>query len=262
MGQEVIESAVWPYWLLIGVLAISTTVLLVKYWQEKKQIDRLKSKAAEYDKVKEERDKYFGIASKLQPAAQMIIQLRNGIVEAADSSKPLKRTVELLKEVVGNSETKVALDSLADSANDAGLALKNMDNVALLQKEIKAFLDEYLQRQEPPVDIPTQRTNRSRFIALAMMTIDVVESIDNPEASPDRQGLNVGLMRGELLPEDVVSRAEQVDELSRSASSPWARALQSAMRTGIDLDKDQLYLLRGKLFRGYHYPLTENNSEE
>ena len=71
-----------------------------------------------------------------------------------------------------------------------------------------------------------------------MMALDVVDSIDNPNATDDRQGVNVRLLTGKLLPEEAAAEAREVNDVLHDSSYKWARALQTALRYGVDLDAE------------------------
>ena len=141
------------------------------------------------------------------------------------------------------------MQRLADRAADTDLIFSYMDRIKSLQRLIHDFFDD-LQQQEPPGDVPAQRRNRTAFVALAMMVLDVVDSIDNPNATDDRQGINVRLLTGKLLPEEAATEAREVNDTLQDSSYKWARALQTALRYGVDLDTEKLLILRGWRFKG------------
>lgn len=251
MVQQTETTILWPYLLAIGFLTIALLALAVWLWILKRQNQLMQIKVNAYEEMRQKCETYKKLAVELKPATDMVNGLRYDLNEAIKTDRPLTQVAKYLQERIGNSSTKTALDRIAFLSSDADLALKNLTLIKQLQQKISAFIDGDLQQQEPPGDQFTQRANRSKFISLAMMAFDVVESIDNPLASTKRQGINVKLMTGELLPEEARLQAEMTNEVLRNQSSPWARALQSALRTGMDLDTDQILLMRGQLFQAY-----------
>ena len=264
---------VWPLWVIIILLLIAVAVLLWKQLRSSiveegngKNTDRSSSPAlaAETTQLqntcnyyKEEAERYKALLDTFKNAATQYVKVREGLASLTDSPKPFADVIRLLKENniypagMRADEGEALLQQLADRAADTDLLFSYMDRIKKMQHLVHDFFDD-LQRQEPPGDVPTQRRNRTAFVALAMMALDVVDSIDNPNATDDRQGINVRLLTGELLPEEAATEAREVNDTLHDSSYKWARALQTALRYGIDLDTEKLLILRGWRFKGHH----------
>lgn len=204
---------------------------------------------------KEEAERYKALLDTFKSAATQYVKMREGLSSLTNSDKPFADVVRLLQENniypsgMTAEEGDTLLRHLADRAADTDLIFSYMDRIKNMQRLVHNFFDE-LQRQEPPGDVPTQRRNRTAFVALSMMALDVIDSIDNPNATDDRQGINVRLLTGKLLPEEAVAEAHEVNDALNDSSYKWARALQTALRYGVDLDTDKLLILRGWRFKG------------
>ena len=204
---------------------------------------------------KEEAARYKALLDTFKSAATQYVKMREGMVALADSDKPFADVVRLLQENsiypsgMSTEQGEALLQHLANRAADTDLIFSYMDRIKSMQRLVYDFFDD-LQRQEPPGDVPTQRRNRSAFVALAMMALDVVDSIDNPNATDDRQGINVRLLTGKLLPEEAAGEAREVNDAVSDSSYKWARALQTALRYGVDLDAERIFILRGWRFKG------------
>lgn len=243
--------SLWPYLLIIVVLFVAVLVLAVCLRSMIRQNQKLQKQADDYEKMRQKCETYKTLARDMRPATDIVNGMRRDLVEAVKAESPLSYVADKLLIRIKNSDTTKSLDFISNKAADAELAIRDKIVIKQLQKKIGDLIDGDLQQQEPPGDTAIQRTNRGKFIAMAMMAFDVVESIDNPNASENWQGLNVKLMTGELLPEEVREQAEKTHETLRNQSETWARTLQSALRTGVDLNEDQLLLMRGHLFKGY-----------
>ena len=261
-------STVWPLWMAIVLLLAIVAFLLWRLRSDRSGRNKADSSAAathlpasselqnSCNYYKEESERYRALLDTFKSAATQYVKMREGLVTLTDSPKPFADIVRLLKENsiypsgMSTEEGEAMLQHLADRAADTDLIFSYMDRIKKMQHLVHDFFDN-LQRQEPPGDVPTQRHNRTAFVALAMMALDVIDSIDNPNATDDRQGINVRLLTGELLPEEAAAEARQVNDVLHDSSYKWARALQTALRHGVDLDTEILLILRGWRFKGY-----------
>ena len=261
---------VWPLWVVIILLLAVVAFLLWKQLRSSivqettkpdtsknittPEITQLQNTCNYY---KEESERYKALLDTFKSAATQYVKMREGLASLTDSDKPFADVIHLLQKNniypsgINADEGATLLQRLADRAADTDLIFSYMERIKNMQRLIHDFFDE-LQRQEPPGDVPTQRHNRTVFMALAMMSLDVVDSIDNPNATDDRQGINVRLLTGKLLPEEAAAEAREVNDALHDSSYKWARALQAALRYGVDLDTEKLLILRGWRFKGYH----------
>ena len=261
---------VWPLWMAI-VLLLAVVVFLL--WRlrsvrsnETSGVTNNNANTPPVDAVsvqlqnacnyyKEEAERYKALLDTFKSAATQYVRMREGLADLTDSDKPFADVVRLLQENsiypsgMSAEDGEMFMQRLADRAADTDLIFSYMDRIKSLQRLIHDFFDD-LQQQEPPGDVPAQRRNRTAFVALAMMVLDVVDSIDNPNATDDRQGINVRLLTGKLLPEEAATEAREVNDTLQDSSYKWARALQTALRYGVDLDTEKLLILRGWRFKG------------
>lgn len=262
---------IWPLWVVIILLLAAVAFLL---WRMRNLRSNEVPRAADNNAhnnpattaetaqlqnacnyYKEEAERYKALLDTFKSAATQYVKMREGLSSLTNSDKPFADVVRLLQENniypsgMTAEEGDTLLRHLADRAADTDLIFSYMDRIKNMQRLVHNFFDE-LQRQEPPGDVPTQRRNRTAFVALSMMALDVIDSIDNPNATDDRQGINVRLLTGKLLPEEAVAEAHEVNDALNDSSYKWARALQTALRYGVDLDTDKLLILRGWRFKG------------
>ena len=266
---------VWPLWVIIILLFAAVVFLLWRQLRRsiveqtvpsdspKNSTTAASAATAEMAQLqnacnyyKEEAERYKALLDTFKSAATQYVKMREGLAGLTDSDKPFADVIRLLQENniypsgMSAEEGETLLQHLANRAADTDLIFSYMERIKNMQRLIRDFFDD-LQRQEPPGDVPTQRRNRTAFVALAMMALDVVDSIDNPNATDDRQGVNVRLLTGKLLPEEAAAEAREVNDVLHDSSYKWARALQTALRYGVDLDAEKLFILRGWRFKGY-----------
>ena len=253
-----------PMWLFLCITIVLIVALAVMLWKNAQLNRQLNDTPA--SPTDDEIRRYRQQINTYKPAAAQYAHLKEGLSGAVGSSNPLLAIIRLLKEQriypqgMTDEDSEALLERLTYKITDADLAFHNLELIKALQDRIQAFVDN-LEAQEPEGNADVLRQRCSEFIALAMMTIDVVDSIDNPNASTDRQGLNVDLMTGKLSGEEVVERAREVITEVEDSSYKWARALQIAIRQGMDLDNEHLYLMQGWRFSGHQQSVTPKQQE-
>ena len=126
MDKLFINTEFWPIWVVTGLMICIIIFLSIRLWLTIQQNVELQEKADAAKKTEKERNTYQQIARDMQPAADLVNDLRKGIIEAAKEDRPMVSTVELLQKFLSTSYTKDALHILANHAHDSEIDLKSI----------------------------------------------------------------------------------------------------------------------------------------
>ena len=264
MNNQIVESTpIWPYILIITILILVLAWFVWQYWVLKQSMVPEKEKElASNNKVQKLREqlKENEIAfNKLNPIVERYVTLREGMDEVA--AKPtVRERLEALHTLMEQAKVwdkkyteEDGLTLLGQIFNEAEAlteeAQEAMPTIKLIQRKIQQF---YGVLRIVDLDEATERQIRSNFLELAMMMMDVLESINNPNYIEALQGINIKLLKEQISIDEAVGMTSPVTYLDIE-TSPWAQKLLKSIGKWAGTIQQPLieqrpYLLNGMRF--------------
>lgn len=260
MPNQILDTTpIWPFIVIIVSLAAALAWFAWQYWM---LLQRTSLKIAEepkgnvkVNKLEAQLKNYEKAFNKLNPIVERFVILRDGMKDVAE--KPLaKDKIEALQSLMG----KVKLWDKSLSDEDGKAMLANIFDVSKelatseatihgVHKKIQQF---YGLLRKVDLDEVTERQIRSDFLELAMLMMDVLESINNPNYNEGTHGINVKLVKEEISLDEAVAMTSPVTYLDIE-TSPWAQKLfksieKWAMNNQQPLIEQRHYILNGQRF--------------
>lgn len=260
MPNQMIESTpIWPFIVTIVILAAALAWFVRQYWilthgtpspkvEEPKgnaKVKKLETQLKEYEKA----------FNKLNPTVERYIALRDGMKEVAEKTlakdklevlQALMVKVKLWDKNLSNEDGKAFLANIFDVAKELSAG---EETIHCMHKRIQQF---YVLLRTVDLDETTERQIRSEFLELAMLMMDVLESINNPNYNEGTHGINVKLVKEEISLDEALTMTSPVTYLDIE-TSPWAQKLfksieKWAMSNQQPLIEQRHYLLNGLRF--------------
>lgn len=260
MQNQIIDATpIWPFIVIIVSLAAALAWFAWQYWMLSRNIYLNKIEEpkgnAKVNKLEAQLKDYEKAFNKLNPIVERFVVLRDGMRDVAE--KPLaKDKLETLQALMGkvklwdknlsNEDGKMMLANIFDVAKELAIG---EDTIHGVHKKIQQF---YGLLRTVDLDEVTERQIRSEFLELAMLMMDVLESINNPNYNEGTHGINVKLVKEEISLDEAVAMTSPVTYLDIE-TSPWAQKLfksieKWAMNNQQPLIEQRHYILNGQRF--------------
>lgn len=259
MPNQILDTTpIWPFIVIIVSLAAALAWFAWQYWMLQRTSLKLTEEPkgnVKVNKLEAQLKNYEKAFNKLNPIVERFVVLRDGMKDVAE--KPLaKDKIEALQSLMG----KVKLWDKSLSDEDGKAMLSNIfdvskelatseDTIHGVHKKIQQF---YGLLRTVDLDEVTERQIRSDFLELAMLMMDVLESINNPNYNEGTHGINVKLAKEEISLDEAVAMTSPVTYLDIE-TSPWAQKLfksieKWAMNNQQPLIEQRHYILNGQRF--------------
>lgn len=263
MENPIVESTpIWPFvWALI-IFAVALAWFAWQYWMLRKKTchqDEEKPADVGIKSLKEKLKEYEKIFNKLNPVVERYVSLRDGIQGVVAIPRALDKLIALQELMVQaklwdkkltKEEGEKQLDHIFLDAKEFASA---EETILCIHKKIDQF---YGQLRIVDLDEATERKIRSDFLELAMLMMDVLESIKNPNYIEDHQGVNVRLLKEKISLDEAIAMTSPVTYLNIETSS-WAQKLFKSIEkwAGSSLHpqiEQRPYMLNGLRFEFNH----------
>lgn len=260
MSNQIIESTpIWPFIVVIVFLATALAWFVWKYWiltygtpppkveepQGNAKVKRLEAKLKDYEKA----------FNKLNPTVERFVALRDGMRDVAkktlakdklEALQLLMVKIKLWDKNLSNEDGKKMLANIFDVAKELAAGEEAIHGV---HKKILLF---YGLLRTVDLDESSERQIRSDFLELAMLMMDVLESINNPNYNEGTHGINVKLVKEEISLDEAVTMTSPVTYLDIE-TSPWAQKLFKSIEKWAKNNQQPLiehrhYILNGQRF--------------
>ena len=260
MQNQIIDATpIWPFIVVIVSLAAALAWLAWQYWMLSHNISLNKTEEpkgnVKVNKLEAQLKDYEKAFNKLNPIVERFVVLRDGMRDVAE--KPLaKDKLEALQTLMGkvklwdknlsNEDGKMMLANIFDVSKELATSEATIHGV---HKKIQQF---YGLLRTVDLDEVTERQIRSDFLELAMLMMDVFESINNPNYNEGTHGINVKLVKEEISLDEAVAMTSPVTYLDVE-TSPWAQKLFKSIEKWAMSNKQLLieqrhYILNGQRF--------------
>lgn len=264
MENQIIETTpVWPFLLVIIILAIALAWFAWRYWILRQETPLPKEKEpignVKIQKLKDQLKEYETVFNKLNPIVERFVTLRDGMKNIAEKQSAqekieslhyLMETVKLWDKELSDKDGKELLNSIFDISEELTSA---EDTIDCLHKQIQRF---YGQLRIVDLDEFTERQIRSDFLELSMMMMDVLESINNPNYIEAHQGVNVKLLKEQISFNEAVSMTSPVTYLDIE-TSPWAQKLFKSIEKWAGTSQQPLIEQRPYLLNGMRFEFNQ-----
>ncbi len=216
-------------------------------------------------KVQDENEKYKRAFPVLKEKIESHLKMIDNFIKLEgcfNSSKLLEQMHEnLINNLIWPKDPKYAKgkDLLNGIFSKLKQEFSNVDKeftkLRLLQERIKMFYDQ-LEDKNATTDSKFERNIRTKFLELAMVAIDVIESIKNPNFIRSRQGLNLDYLCGYKTFEEILKESKSITTID-DETNLWAQRLQAALYVWSgDIMSNSLIENRPFILNGYKFDFS------